>query len=198
MDLEIAMLSFHGVTSATTAFAAARERARADASWPKQVGIVEHHHDGHLVLRGTFAGHYVDLDEALHVSQRGAAEGWAIGALGALLGPPGFAVGTVTGLVIGSQLGKPSEVDPEVEPLSNELRAAVPRSGSAVVLIAGTSDVEELVSATAELGAHVTRRAITAEEAVAVEASLAGSPTASPGPSTRGEEADEASEAGVP
>jgi hypothetical protein len=100
------------------------------------VGIVEHHHDGHLVLRGTFAGHYVDLDEALHVSQRGAAEGSAIGALGALLGPPGFAVGVVTGLVIGSQLGKPSEVDPEPEPLSNQLRAAVPRSGSAVVLIA--------------------------------------------------------------
>jgi hypothetical protein len=197
MDLEIALLSFHGVTSATEAFADARERASAEASWPKQVGIVEHHHDGHLVLRGTFAGHYVDLDEAVHVSQHGAAEGLAIGALGALLGPPGFAVGIVTGLVIGSQLGKPSEADPEPEPLANGLRAAVPRSGSAVVLIAGTSDVEELVSATAEQGARVMRRALTAEEAAAVEASLDGFPCASPGPSTQGEEAEEASEAGA-
>jgi hypothetical protein len=198
MDLEIAVLRFDCVTSATDAFATARGRARPEAFWPRQVGIVEHHHDGHLVLRGTFAGHYVDVDEALHVSQRGAAEGLAIGAaLGALLCPPGFAVGAVAGLTIGSQLAKPSEADGEPEPLSDGLRAAVPRSGSAVVLIAGASDVDELLSAMAGQGAHVLRKAFTAEEASAVDASLSAWPVASLGPSTRGEEAVEASEAGV-
>jgi hypothetical protein len=137
MALEIAILSFAGVNSAAEAFAAARERSSAGASWPREVGFVEHHADGHLVLRGTFAGHYVDVDEALHVSERGAAEGWAAGAaIGALLGPLGFAVGLVAGGAIGSQLAKPSESDPEPQPLSDRLRIAVPRSGSAIVLIA--------------------------------------------------------------
>jgi hypothetical protein len=55
------------------------------------------------VLRGSFAGHYVD-DEALHISERGAGEGGAVGAvIGAFTaGPLGFAVGTVLGATIGS------------------------------------------------------------------------------------------------
>ena len=196
MDLQAALLSFGGVNSAAETFVAARERSSADASWPHQVGFVEHHHDGHLVLRGTFAGHYLDLDEALHVSGRGAAEGWAIGAvIGALLGPPGFAVASVAGATIGSQLGQPSETDPEPPPFAERLRAAVPRSGSAIVLIADSRDVDELLAAAGERGVGI-RRALTTEEAAALGESLSAWPAASPGPSTRGEEAAEASEAG--
>jgi uncharacterized membrane protein len=196
MALEIAILSFAGVNSAAEAFAAARERSSAGASWPREVGFVEHHADGHLVLRGTFAGHYVDVDEALHVSERGAAEGWAAGAaIGALLGPLGFAVGLVAGGAIGSQLAKPSESDPEPQPLSDRLRIAVPRSGSAIVLIAEAHDIDELLAATRESGAHALRKALTAGEAAALRTSLDASPAASPGPARQGEEAAEAAEA---
>ena len=61
------------------------------------LGVIacDDHHDGHLVARGNFAGHYVDVDEATLTSEEGAAKGWAKGALaGLLLTPAGFAVGS--------------------------------------------------------------------------------------------------------
>lgn len=165
MDLQAAVLSFDGVTSAEEAYAAALKRSSRDASWSHQVGFVEHHHDGHLVFRGTFAGRYVDADEALHVSERGAAEGWAIGAvIGGLLGPPGFAVGSVAGATIGSQIGPTSETDAEPQPFAERLRAAIPRSSSAIVLIADAHDVDGLL-AVADERAVVTRKTLGAEQA---------------------------------
>lgn len=195
MGVDFALLNFAGVRTATEAFAAARGTSSASAAWPREVGFVEHHENGHMVLRGTFAGHYVDVDEALHVSERGAAEGWAIGAvLGALAGPFGFAAGMVTGGLIGSQLGKRSESDPEPQLLVDQLRSAVPASSSAIVLIADAHDVDEAVAALGDGGSQVTRRALTPDDVAALQASLRASPDASPGPSTRGEEAVEASE----
>jgi uncharacterized membrane protein len=197
MDLEFALLSFDGVNSATEAFAAARARSAPAAAWSSEVGFVEHHKNGHLVLRGTFAGHYVDVDEALHASERGSEEGAAIGALiGTLLaGPLGLAVGIASGGTIGSQVGS-GETDPEPEALAERLRVAVPRSASAIVLIAEASDISEMVAAVGETNARVMRKALTPEEAAALQASLSASPAASAGPSLRGEEAVEASEAG--
>ena len=197
MGLDFALLSFHGVNAAAEAFAAANGRSAAAARWTSEVGFVEHHEDGHLVLRGTFAGHYVDVDEAIHVSERGAIEGGVAGAvIGTLLGgPAGLAVGSVLGGTLGSQLGKPSETDAEPEALAERLRAAVPRSGSAIVLIADANDVDDMISMIGETSGQVIRRALTPEEAAAVSASLDASPAASPGPSPRGEEAVEESEA---
>jgi uncharacterized membrane protein len=198
MDLDFALLGFDGVNSAAEAFAAAPDRSGAAAPWTSEVGFVEHHESGKLVLRGTFAGHYVDVDEALHVSEGGASEGVAAGAvIGTLLGGPlGLAVGTVTGVTIGSQLGKPSETDAEPQALAERLRAAVPRSGSAIVLIADPNDVDEMMGAIGKTSAQVIRKALTPEEAAAVQASLSVSPPASPGPAREGEQAIEESEAG--
>jgi uncharacterized membrane protein len=196
MALEFALLPFSGVNSASKAFSSARDRSRS-APWISKVGFVEHHANGHLVLRGTFAGHYVDDDEALHVSEQGAAEGGAAGAvIGALLGGPlGFTLGMVLGAGIGSQTGKPSERDVEPEALAERLRGAVPLGGSAIVSIADANDIDELVAAIGDTGGQVTRKALTPDEVAALEASLSGSPAASPGPSVRGEEAVETSEA---
>jgi uncharacterized membrane protein len=198
MALDFALLSFDGVNSAVEAFAAAHDRSGAAAPWTSVVGFVVHHEDGHLVLRGTFAGHYVDVDEAIHESERGSEEGAAVGAvIGTLLGgPPGLAVGTVLGGTLGSQLGKPSETDTEPEPLAERLRASVPLSGSAIVLIADANDADEMIAAIGETTGQVIRRTVTPEEAAVVQASLGASPTASPGPSPKGEEAVEESEAG--
>lgn len=198
MGLDFALVSFDGVNSAAWAFAAARDRLRTAAPWASEVGFVEHHENGHLVLRGTFAGHYVDVDEALHVSERGVAEGVGAGAvIGAVLaGPLGFAVGTAMGVAVGSQVGKPSESDAEPEPLADRLRATVPLSGSAIVLIADADDVDEMIAAIGETSAQVVRRALSPEEAGAVQASLSASPAASLGPSPEGEEAIEESDAG--
>ena len=197
MSLDLALLSFDGVNSAAEAFGTARARSGAGASWAKEVGFVEHHENGHLVLRGTFARHYVDDDEALHVSERGAAEGWLIGAaIGVLLGPPGFAVGGVLGGTLGSQVKSGSEVDPEPQVLVDQLRRAVPAPGSAIVSIADAAEVDALLAAIDDAGAHVARRTLTEDETAALQASLTASPAASAGPSPRGEEAVEASGGG--
>jgi uncharacterized membrane protein len=196
MGLDLALLTFSGVNSAEEAFSAARGRSGAGAQWTSEVGFVEHHKNGHLVLRGTFAGHYVDVDEALHTSERGTEEGVAVGAvLGTLLaGPLGLAVGFVLGGTLGSQLGTPSDRDVEPEALAERLRAAVPPPGSAVVLIADARDVDEMIAAIGDSSGQLIRKALTPEEAAALQASLSASPAASPRPSLEGEEAVEASE----
>jgi uncharacterized membrane protein len=198
MALDLALVSFDGTNAAAQAFEAARERSSASAAWVQRVGFVEHHKNGHLVLRGTFAGHYVDVDEALHVSQRGAAEGWAIGGLiGVLGGPLGVVLGMTLGGVIGSQIGKPSEVDPEPALLADQLSAAVPRGSSAMVVIADAQDVDALLVAVNDPRAHVTRKTLSSDEVAALQASLRDAPEASAGPFTEGEEAAEASEPGT-
>jgi uncharacterized membrane protein len=206
VELDFALVRFQHGGAATETFVAARDRsgagppwahdrAEAAASWAHHVGLVEHHHNGHLVLRGTFAGHYVDVDEALHVSERGAGEGSAGGGLvGVLGGPPGIAVGIVLGGLLGSQLGRPSETDSEPQPLAGQLRAAVPRSGSAIVMIAEPRDVDEMLAAIGDSGGELIRRTLTADQVAALQASLSATPAASRGPSQRGEEAVEASE----
>ncbi|HWF35642.1 MAG TPA: DUF1269 domain-containing protein, partial [Solirubrobacteraceae bacterium] len=162
--------------AAYEAFAAARERAGGEAPWVQQVGFVEHHHNGRLAVRGVFAGHYVDVDEEDHVSDRGAAEGFAVGALVGLLGgPPGLAVGMVLGAIIGSQLGKPTETEPEPQALVDQLRAALPRSSSAIVMIAPPGAVDAMLSALGE-GGEVIRHRLSAEQVAALEASLGDAP----------------------
>ena len=196
MTLDLAVLSFAGTNGAVLAFDTARERSSASAAWVRQIGFVEHHGNGHLVLRGTFAGHYVDIDEAIHVSQRGAAEGWAIGGvIGVLAGPLGLVIGMVLGALVGSLVGKPTEVDPEPQALADELRAAVPRGSSAMVVIANAPDVDALLAAVHDPRAHITRKTLTPDEAAAIQTSLREAPEASAGPFTEGEEAADASKA---
>ena len=196
MGSEFALVTFDGINGAAEAFAAARDRSGEAAPWTSEVGFVEHHENGNLVMRGTFAGHYVDADEAIHVSGRGTEEGVTIGAvIGTLVaGPLGLAVGTVLGGTIGSQVGEPSETDAEPEPLAERLRDAVPRSSSAIVVIADAGDVDQMIAALGATGDQVARRSLSPDDVAAVKASLSASPAASPGPSREGEEAVEASE----
>jgi len=60
--LDIAVLTFDGVIGAERAFAIAREDAPADP-WLTEVAFVEHHHRDRIVVRGTFAGRYLDVEE---------------------------------------------------------------------------------------------------------------------------------------
>jgi uncharacterized membrane protein len=183
MDLDFALVLFDGEGAAAKRFGAARDRSGADARWTREVGLVEHHHSGHLLLRGTFDGHYVDLDENNHVSEKGTGEGAVTGGLiGALLGPPGFAVGIALGGVIGSQVGTPSESDAEPQVLVDQLRALVPRSCSAIVLIAPAHDVDEMLAAAGDGARGATRKTLSAEQAAALEASLSATPPSSPAP----------------
>jgi hypothetical protein len=183
--MDVLLIAFDGVDTAAEAFADARDRSGAKARWQYQVGLVEHHADGHLVLRGTFAGHYVDVDEAAHTSDEGAAKGWRKGALaGFLLTPAGFAVGSVLGAAIGSQEGEASEREREPLLLATKLRAAVPSPGSGVVLAAEGGVVDEMLSAFDLDGAQVTRRTLTEGDIALIDVALGDEPEASPAPAS--------------
>jgi uncharacterized membrane protein len=180
VSLDVAVAQFDGEGTAVRRYAAAREVPGADPPWTQKVGFVEHHPHGHLLLRGTFAGHYLDVDESDHVSQKGAGEGAITGGLvGVLLGPPGIAVGLTLGALVGAQAGKPSDVEAEPEALAEQLRAAVPRSSSAIVLISDPPDVDEMVAALDAGAQGITRQTLSAEQEAALEASLSSAPPAS-------------------
>lgn len=175
--MDVALVAFDGVDTAAEAFGAALDRSGPTSRWHKQVGLVERHQDGHLVLRGTFAGHYVDVDEASHTSEEGAAEGWKRGALaGFLLTPAGFAVGSVLGAVIGSQEGEPSERETAPALLTDKLREALPSPGSGLVVVAEADLVEDMLQAL-ELGdAYVTRRSLSENERADLDIALGSTP----------------------
>jgi uncharacterized membrane protein len=188
MRLDVALVSFPTQHGAVSAFSACPD----DAPWKQEVAFVERHHNGRVAVRGTFAGHYVDIDESDHTSEAGTLEGALTGALvGAIfgLGPPGAAFGFVFGGALGAVVGKPTEVETEPEMLVDELRAAVPKGGSALALLAGPQHVDALLAAVAGTQGEVTRRALSDEQTAALESELEGAPMASSGPSQTGGDA---------
>jgi uncharacterized membrane protein len=181
VGLDLAVARFDGEGTAVQRYAAAKEDADGEARWAREIGFVEHHSHGHLLLRGTFAGHYVDVDESDHVSQKGAGEGAVAGGLiGVLLGPPGIAVGLLVGGLVGSQAGTASDSEAEPQLLAEKLRDAVPRGSSAIVLIASSAEVNEMLAALGDDAQSVTRRTLTADEAAELELALSAAPPASP------------------
>ncbi len=180
MSLELALARFDGQGDAVQSYAAAKDRPGPDQAWTRKVGFVERHHNGRLLVRGTFAGHYLDVDEGDRFSQTGAGPGAVAGGLvGALLGPAGIALGLLIGGGIGAHVGTPTDTEPEPEQLAEQLREAVPRSSSAIVLVAESADVDEMVAALGDRVQELTRRELTAEQQAALEASLATAPPAS-------------------
>jgi uncharacterized membrane protein len=191
MSLDLALISFKGHTTAASMFGKLRDRVGSTAVWTSEVAIVEHLGHDRMSVRGTFAGHYVDVEETDHVSERGAGEGALTGAVvGAIFGPPGIAAGLVLGGIIGAEEGKPSEVEPEPKALIDELRKAVPGGDSAIALLADPTHVDALLSALGESDqGTVVRRTLTADQASALIASIAADPPASDGPTTAGDNA---------
>lgn len=178
MSLESVVVAFDGENAASVRFAEARDRAGADARWSRDVGLVEHFHSGRLLLRGMFAGHYLDVDETGHFSQTGAGEGAVAGGLiGVLGGPPGIAVGLLVGGLVGSQKGAPTEVDPEPTELAERLRAAIPKGSSAIVLIAQDPEIDEMLGALGGDAQPQLREPVSDVQAAALQASLGAGDT---------------------
>jgi uncharacterized membrane protein len=187
MSLDAVLVRFDGEGTAVLRYADATERfdrsrpPRAQPQWARDVGFVERRHNGRMRLRGTFVGHYLDVDESDEVSEAGLREGAAAaGLIGVLGGPPGIAVGIVLGGLIGAHLGHPREVEAEPEALAALLREAVPRSSSAIVMVSSAAEIDELLATLGSSVADAVRRTLSNEEVAGLETSLEQAPPTAP------------------
>jgi uncharacterized membrane protein len=179
MGAELAVAVFPTVEGAERVFADVREDARG-APWLDEVALVEHHRSGRLVVRGTIAGHYLDVEEDGDVMGRGTATGALTGGLaGLVFGPPAVAVGLVGGAAAGgtTEAGKVTPLQGE---LFTEIRGSVPEGGSAQVLLAEPEHVDAMIDSLRGTDARVAvRRTLSADAMAALEDLLHDAPPAS-------------------
>jgi uncharacterized membrane protein len=177
VSLDLALLVFPGIEGAEHAYADLRDEV-GDAPWMHEIAFVEHHHRDRIVVRGTFAGRYVDIEDEGDLIGRRTAEGALTGALvGLLFGPPGFAAGLVGGGAIGG-LAEASRVPELHGALFDELRAEVPERSSAIVLLAAPEHVDAMVEASGGGNGRLVRHRLSPETAKAFEAAVADRPPA--------------------
>jgi uncharacterized membrane protein len=180
MSLDLAVAVFRHVDGADHAYADVLGTV-GDVPWVHQIALVEHHRHDRLVVRGTFAGRYIDVDDQPDVKiGKKTAEGALTGALaGVFFGPAGLAVGIVGGGTAASMahVGLPELHDA----FFDEVRADVPEGSSAVVLLAAPNHVDAMAAAFERQGARLVRRHLSAEGARALEAAVAGRPAAASG-----------------
>lgn len=182
VGIDFALMVFRDTGGAESAYGDAAGQA-SDEPWAREVAFVEHHRRDRIVVRGTFAGHYVDADDEGEFIGRKTAEGAVAGAAaGLLFGPAGLAVGMVGGGMAGGVASEHS--GPRLRSaLFDELRNEVPEGSSAVILMAGPEDVDAMVSALQRHRGRLVRHHLTPEGAEALRSAVAGSPSAAPGPS---------------
>ena len=179
MSLDLALLVFHRIEGAERAYAGMLETS-GPQPWVHEVSFVEHHRHDRIVVRGTFAGRYVDVDERGDVIGKRTSEGAITGALvGTLFGPPGFAFG----LVAGASAGGLSEAEraPHLhDTFLDEIRSEVPQKSSALLLLAAPEHVDAMVAALDGHGGRLVRHHLTPEAALALEDAVAGHPRVIP------------------
>jgi uncharacterized membrane protein len=175
MSLDLALVVFHHVEGAERAYAAVQYATR-EEPWVHELAFVEHHRHDRIVVRGTFAGRYIDLDERGDVIGKRTGEGALTGAAaGLLFGPPGFAFGLVAGGTAGGM--SESEHAPRLhDALLDEVRADVPEKSSALLLLASPEHVDAMLAAFEGRGGRLVRHRLSPEAALALEDAVAGRP----------------------
>jgi uncharacterized membrane protein len=178
---DFALMVFEHTGGAERAYGNVAGQAAADP-WAREVAFVEHHRHDRMIVRGTFAGHYVDADDDEAFIGPRTAEGAVAGsAVGLLFGPLGLAVGFVSGGIAGSVSEEHS--GPRLRSaLFDELRAEVPQGSSAVVLMAEPQDVDAMAVALDGQGGRLVRHRLSPDGAELLRTAVAGSPSAAPRP----------------
>src|SRR3954471_21512123 len=156
MSLDLALMIFHRIEGAERAYAEVLGRS-APGPWVHELAFVEHHRHDRIVVRGTFAGRYVDVDERGDVIGKRTAEGALTGAMvGFIFGPAGLAVGLVAGGTAGGL--SESEHAPHLhDTFLDEIRAEVPVKSSALLLLAAPEHVDAMIAALEGHGGRLVR-----------------------------------------
>jgi uncharacterized membrane protein len=178
--VDAAVIAFRHVEGAEHEYASAIGAVK-EAPWLRKVAFIEVRHRGRIVVRGTIAGRYVDIDDEGDLIGRdtgiGAIAGVLVGT--ALGGPPGLAAGLVIGGMAGG-LRETHHIPTLRGPAFDEIRKDVPENSSAILLVADPGDVDAMVSAFADRPGQLTRYHLSPEAYAELEAALAGSPPAAP------------------
>ena len=175
MSLDLALMVFHHIEGAERAYAGLLE-VSGQPPWVHEVAFVEHHRHDRVVVRGTFAGRYVDVDERGDVIGKRTAEGALTGAaVGFFFGPMGLAVGLVAGSAAGG-LSESEQAAHIHDAFLDEVRAEVPVKSSALLLLAAPEHVDDMIAALEGRGGRLVRHHLTPEAALALEHAVAGHP----------------------
>jgi uncharacterized membrane protein len=179
--LDFALMVFEHTGGAEQAYSRA-PRSVDGVAWADHVAFIEHHRRNRIVVRGTFAGRYVDADDEEEFVGKKTAEGAiAGGAIGLFAGPLGLAVGLVGGGLVGGVAQERSS--PHLRSaFFDELRREVPEGSSAVIMMAPPEQIDAMVSALDGHGGRLVRHHLSAEEAKVLADAVAGDPTAAPPP----------------
>ena len=156
MPMEMAVVTFDGTNEAEHALSSLR--ASRDDAWLEDVAVLEHHRGGRFSMKATTP----DYGEKGHVGA-GASIGGLTGlAMGAIAGPLGIVFWSTMGAVTGGALGDTGSKGP-FDPLVDQVKDALPRNSSALILVAEPSTAEEFISAAGE-DRQVTRQQLTDEQ----------------------------------
>jgi len=178
MSLDLTLVVFDHVGGAEQAYADVLGVSAA-SPWVHEIAFVEHHRHDRIVVRGTFAGRYVDLDdEADVVIGKRTAEGALTGAIaGVLFGPAGLAVGLVGGATAGS-VGGDGHAAHLHDALVDEVRAEVPEKSSAILLLASPEHADAMIEAFEGHRGRLIRHRLSPQGAQALETAVIGRPQA--------------------
>ena len=169
---DLVVLAFARADGAERAFGAVCGPSPGGAPWARDLAFVEGHHRGRIVVRGTFAGHWVDVENVAASAREGTAEGAvAETVVGVAFGPPAFAGHLAAG-------ASPAER----AALLDTVRAALPEQSSGIVALVAPPDADAMIAAFDDRATRVSRHRLAPEEAAALEAAVAAAPPAGPGP----------------
>ena len=172
------MFIFDHIEGAERAYADARGRAN-DAPWLREIVFVECHRHGRIVVRGTFAGHYLDVDDVGDAIGRDTAVGAVAGAVvGLAFGPPGFAVGLAAGGIAGGVHESSVHRPEESGALFDEIRHDIPEGSSGIVALVSADDSRALIAALHERAVRLTHHRLSDAEAAALQAAVVQAPPA--------------------
>ena len=175
MSLDLALLVFGHIEGAEKAYAHVLETSGKPV-WVHELAFVEHHRHDRVVVRGTFAGRYVDVDDRGDVIGKRTAEGALTGAAaGFFFGPAGLAVGLVAGSTAGG-LSEAAHAPHLHDAFLDEVRAEVPEKSSALLLLASPEHIDAMVAAFEDRDGRLVRHHLTADEAKTLESAVVGYP----------------------
>lgn len=156
MSMEMAVITFDGTHHAEQELSGLR--ASRDDAWLTEVAVLEHHRGGRYSMKATTP----EYGEKGHVGAGATAGGLTGLAVGAIAGPLGLVFWGTMGAMTGGALGDTGSQG-AFDQLVDQVKDALPRNSSALILVADPSTAEEFVAA-AGADRQVSRQQLTDEQ----------------------------------